>query len=132
MEKIKIASHWDEKYLITFLYTFLAQSDFVVNAEEALVLKTKINNLLSHLFFMSEADKSQTIEEVNNVTNQLSESEKMDLIEFMSNKVELTWDMYEFIINDLNDIAKADQYISVEEHSLMYYVRLKFNKDYLK
>jgi hypothetical protein len=56
----------------------------------------------------------------------------MDLIEFLSNKVELTWDMYQFIINDLNDIAKADQYISVEEHSLMYYVRLKFNKDYLK
>jgi hypothetical protein len=132
MDKIKIATHWDEKYLITFLYIFLAQSDFVVNAQEALVLKTKINNLLIHLFFLSEEEKMKIIEEVNNVSSQFSETEKMDLIEFLSNKVELTWDMYQFIINDLNDIAKADQYISVEEHSLMYYVRLKFNKDYLK
>lgn len=132
MDKIKIASHWDEKYLITFLYTFLAQSDFVVNAEEALVLKTKINNLLFHLFFLTDDEKIKITEEVNNVTSRLDEIEKMDLIEFLSNKVEITWDMYEFIINDLNDIAKADHYISVEEHSLMYFIRLKFNKDYLK
>jgi hypothetical protein len=60
MDKIKIATHWDEKYLITFLYIFLAQSDFVVNAQEALVLKTKINNLLIHLFFLSEEEKMKT------------------------------------------------------------------------
>ncbi len=36
------------------------------------------------------------------------------------------------MISAIEDIAQADNFVTIEEHSLMYYIRLQFKKDYVK
>ncbi len=128
--KDKILEHWDISYLVSFLYIFLAESDFVINKEEAATLNTSLDDTLVRLFFHTEEQKDAIIKEVNTYTHTLDEAEKMDLIEELAKKIDIPFDVYEFIVQELNKIAKSDKYVSVEEHSLLYYIRLKLNKDY--
>ena len=128
--KDKILDHWDINYLVSFLYIFLAESDFVINKEEAISLNECLHDTLINLFFQSENQKDEIIKEVNTYTHKLDESQKMELIEELAKKIDIPFDVYEFIVQELNKIAQSDKYVSVEEHSLMYYIRLKLNKDY--
>ena len=128
--KDKILEHWDINYLVSFLYIFLAESDFVINKEEAATLNASLHNTLVRLFFQSEEQKDAIIKEVNTYTHTLNESQKMSLIEELAKKIDIPFDVYELIVQELNKIAKSDKYVSVEEHSLLYYIRLKLNKDY--
>lgn len=128
--KGKVLEHWDLNYLVSFLYIFLAESDFVISKEEAQTLNQSLRNTLVNVFFLTEEQKDAVLAEVNTYTNKLSEQEKMDLIEALTNKIDIPFNIYELIVQELNKIAKSDKYVSVEEHSLMYYIRLKLNKDY--
>ena len=128
--KDKILEHWDINYLVSFLYIFLAESDFVINREEAATLNTSLHDTLVSLFFQSEEQKDAIIKEVTSYTHTLDEAQKMNLIEELAKKIDIPFDVYEFIVQELNKIAKSDKYVSVEEHSLLFYIRLKLNKDY--
>jgi hypothetical protein len=128
--KGKVLEHWDLNYLVSFLYIFLAESDFVISKEEAQTLNESLRNTLVNVFFLTEEQKDAVLAEVNTYTHKLSEQEKMDLIEALTNKIDIPFNIYELIVQELNKIAKSDKYVSVEEHSLMYYIRLKLNKDY--
>jgi len=130
--KDQILDHWDLNYLVSFLYIFLAESDFVISKEEAHTLNESLHNTLVNVFFLTEKQKDAILAEVNTYTHSLSEEEKMNLIEELTNKNDIPFDIYELIVQELNKIAKSDKYISVEEHSLMYFIRLKLNKDYNK
>ncbi|MFN8417030.1 MAG: hypothetical protein U0U66_11925 [Cytophagaceae bacterium] len=125
-----LAAHWDAKYLISFLYYFLSESDFVINQEEEAVVKRNIHELLINLFFLSPEEKDVVISEVQAVSKQLTEAQKMEVIEDLSKKVDIPWNIYEYMVKELNEIAQADHRISVEEHSLLFYIRLKFRRDY--
>lgn len=130
--KDKILDHWDLNYLVSFLYIFLAESDFVISKEEAQTLNKSLHDTLINVFFLSEEQKDGILAEVNSYTHSLSEKEKMDLIEELTYKIDIPFNIYELVVQELNKIARSDQYISVEEHSLMYFIRLKLNKDYGK
>ena len=130
--KRTIADHWDVKYLISFLYIFLAESDFVIGKEEAEALNKSLHDALVNVFFQTEEEKSKIIAEVNQFSRSISEDDKMELIKELSSKIDINFDLYELIVQQLNVIAKSDKYVSVEEHSLMYYIRLKLNNDYDK
>lgn len=128
--KNEVLEHWDLNYLVSFLYIFLAESDFVISKEEAQTLNESLRNTLVNVFFLTEEQKDAVLAEVNTYTHKLSEQEKMDMIEALTNKIDIPFNIYELIVQELNKIAKSDKYVSVEEHSLMYYIRLKLNKDY--
>jgi hypothetical protein len=128
--KNEILDHWDINYLVSFLYIFLAESDFVVNAEEAAILNKSLRDTLINVFYQTEEQLEGILTEVSTYTHTHSESEKMDLIEALASKIDISFEIYELIVQELNKIAKSDKYVSVEEHSLMYYIRLKLNKDY--
>jgi hypothetical protein len=128
--KDQILEHWDINYLVSFLYIFLAESDFVISKEEAGILNESLHDTLVNVFFKTEEQKDAILKEVNAYTHTLSEDQKMDLIEELTRKIDISFDVYELIVQELNKIAKSDKYISVEEHSLMYFIRLKLNKDY--
>ena len=128
----KLSDHWDIKYLISFLYIFLAESDFVVSREEAEALNKSLNEALVNVFFQTEEEKNAIIAEVNQFSHSISEEEKMELIKELSVRVDISFELYELIVQQLNAIAQSDHNVSVEEHSLMYYIRLKLNKDYNK
>ncbi len=128
--KDKILDHWDLSYLVSFLYIFLAESDFVISKNEAVVLNNSLHDTLVNVFFHTEEQKDAIIKEVNTYTHTLSEDQKMSLIEELTHKIHMPFDVYELIVEELNKIARSDKYITVEEHSLLYYIRLKLNKDY--
>ena len=128
--KDKILEHWDINYLVSFLYIFLAESDFIINRDEAITLNTSLHDTLINVFFQNEQQKEAIVKEVNTYTHTLDEAQKLDLIEELAKRIDIPFDVYELIVQELNKIAKSDKYISVEEHSLMYYIRLKLNKDY--
>lgn len=128
--KSSIAAHWDVKYLISFLYIFLAESDFVISKEEAEALNKSLHEALINVLFQTEEEKNTIIAEVNNFSHSLSEEDKMDLIKELASKIDISFELYELIVQQLNTIAKSDAHVSVEEHSLMYYIRLNLNKDY--
>ena len=121
---------WDDKHLLTFLYIFIADSDFVVTAEEAVSVKKNLEELLVGQFGLSEAEKDRIVAEVKEAEAGMSETDKMETIQELSEKIDLTWDMYQHVVKEMDEIAHSDKYVSVEEHSVMYYVRLKFKKDY--
>jgi len=122
--------HWDDKHLISFLYVFIANSDFVVTPEEAAAVKTNLNELLTGRFGLSESEKDKIVAEVKEAELLMIEEEKMDTIQGLANKIKLDWDTYQYIVKEMDEIAHSDKYVSVEEHSLLYYVRLQFKKDY--
>ncbi len=128
--KNEVLEHWDINYLVSFLYIFLAESDFVVNAEEAATLNKSLRDTLINVFYQTEEQLEGILTEVGAYTHTHSESEKMELIEALASKIDISFEIYELIVQELNKIAKSDKYVSVEEHSLMYYIRLKLNKDY--
>jgi|GEM_PF-2425991 len=128
--KDEILDHWDISYLVSFLYIFLAESDFLINKQEAATLNNSLHNTLVNVFFKSDEQKDAIIKEVNAYTHTLTEEQKMSLIEELAKKIHISFDVYELIVEELNKIAKSDKYITVEEHSLLFYIRLKLNKDY--
>ncbi|WP_299247983.1 hypothetical protein [uncultured Cytophaga sp.] len=128
--KDRLLEHWDINYLVSFLYIFLAESDFVINKEEAIALNDSLHNTLVRVFFQTEEQKDAIIKEVNAYTHTLTETQKMELVETLAKKIDIPFDVYELIVQELNKIAKSDKYVSVEEHSLLFYIRLKLNKDY--
>jgi hypothetical protein len=128
--KDEILDHWDISYLVSFLYIFLAESDFLINKEEAATLNNSLHDTLVNVFFKSDEQKDAIIKEVNAYTHKLTEEQKMSLIEELAKKIDMSFDVYELIVEELNKIAKSDKYITVEEHSLLFYIRLKLNKDY--
>ena len=120
--KDRILDHWDLNYLVSFLYIFLAESDFVISKEEAHTLNQSLHDTLVNVFFLTEKQKDAILAEVNTYTQSLTEEEKMGLIEELTYKIDIPFAIYELIVQELNKIAKSDKYISVEEHSLMYYI----------
>lgn len=128
--KDQILDHWDINYLVSFLFIFLAESDFVISRNEAVTLNESLHNTLVNVFFKTEEQKDAILKEVNAYTHTLSEEQKMNLIEELTHKIDISFEVYELVVEELNKIAKSDKYVSVEEHSLMYFIRLKLNKDY--
>jgi uncharacterized tellurite resistance protein B-like protein len=127
---MNIPTHWDEKYLISFLYVFIAQSDFVLTGEESQSVHRNLEELLKNRFYLLETEMNIVISEVKEAEAELDETQKMETIRVLSEKIDLNLETYRHVVSEMDEIAHADHYVSVEEHSLMYYVRLRFKKDY--
>ncbi len=125
-----IPPHWDHKHLISFLYVFLADSDFVVTEEEAIAVNNNLLELLKDKYSLPLNEVALIIEEIRAFELAQDDAGRMEVIRQLSEKIDLDLSTYEYLIKELDEIAKSDKYVSVEEHSLMYYVRLKFKKDY--
>ena len=121
--------HWNEKHLITFLYISLVVSDFIVSPDERTTLNNNLDELLKGRFQLSDSEKNAVISEVQAFPI-ADDAARMAIIKELSERIELDWETYKFVANELDEIAHSDKYVSIEEHSLMFYIRLKFKKDY--
>lgn len=121
--------HWNEKHLISFLYISLAVSDFIVSPDERITLNSNLDELLKGKFQLSDSEKNAIISEVQSLPV-ADDTARMAIIKELSERIELDWDTYKFVAKELDEIAHSDKYVSIEEHSLMFYIRLKFKKDY--
>jgi hypothetical protein len=121
--------HWNEKHLISFLYISLAVSDFIVSPNERATLNSNLDELLKGRFQLSDSEKNAIISEVQAFPI-ADDAMRMAIIKELSERIELDWDTYKFVASELDEIAHSDKYVSIEEHSLMFYIRLKFKKDY--
>lgn len=121
--------HWNEKHLISFLYISLAVSDFIVSPNERTTLNSNLDELLKGRFQLSDSEKNAIISEVQAFPI-ADDATRMAIIKELSERIELDWDTYKFVANELDEIAHSDKYVSIEDHSLMFYIRLKFKKDY--
>jgi hypothetical protein len=121
--------HWNEKHLISFLYISLAVSDFIVSPNERTTLNSNLDELLKGRFQLSDSEKNAIISEVQAFPI-ADDATRMAIIKELSERIELDWDTYKYVANELDEIAHSDKYVSIEEHSLMFYIRLKFKKDY--
>jgi len=126
---MEIPSHWDEKYVITFLYISISVSDSIVTSKETSVLNNNLDKLLREYFHLSELEKEKIISEVLSFKI-VKEEERREAIKLMSEKVNLDMQTYLYMVDRLNEIIHSDKYVAIEEHSLMYYIRLMFNKNY--
>lgn len=126
---MEIPLHWDEKYVITFLYISVSVSDFIVTSKETTVLNNNLDKLLREYFNLSEQEKEQIISEILAFPIQ-NDAERREAIKLMSERVNLDLQTYLYMVDRLNEIVHSDKYVAIEEHSLMYYIRLKFNKNY--
>ncbi|HAR20653.1 MAG TPA: hypothetical protein DCR46_08320 [Cytophagales bacterium] len=126
---MEIPSHWDEKYVITFLYISISVSDSIVTSKETTVLNNNLDKLLREYFHLSELEKEKIISEVLSFKI-VKEEERREAIKLMSEKVNLDMQTYLYMVDRLNEIIHSDKYVAIEEHSLMYYIRLMFNKNY--
>lgn len=121
--------HWNEKHLISFLYISLAVSDFIVSPDERITLNSNLDELLKGKFQLSDSEKNAIISEVQ-AFPVADDTARMAIIKELSERIELDWETYKFVAKELDEIAHSDKYVSIEEHSLMFYIRLKFKKDY--
>jgi hypothetical protein len=126
---MEIPLHWDEKYVITFLYNSVSVSDFIVTSKETTVLNNNLDKLLREYFNLSEQEKEKIISEILAFPIQ-NDAERREAIKLMSERVNLDLQTYLYMVDRLNEIVHSDKYVAIEEHSLMYYIRLKFNKNY--
>lgn len=125
----EVPLNWNEKHLIVFLYISVATSDSAMSTEKKKVLNDAIEELLRDRYQLSAANLDSLLSEVNSLSIS-NDFERMGVIKELSKRIELDWDTYKYVANKLADIAHADKNVSIEEHSIMYYFRLRFRKDY--
>lgn len=130
--KFEIPAHWDEKQIICCLYYLVADSDNDLRKEEIDVIDLKLDQLLVDTFLVPHDQKYKIANEAMNLAVGLSDQRKTELVRELSSKVNISGDLFVQLISSLEDIAQSDDYVSIEEHSLMYYIRLKFKKDYVR
>ncbi|MBC7390183.1 MAG: hypothetical protein H7329_13280 [Opitutaceae bacterium] len=130
--KLSVPAHWDEKHIISSLYYLVADSDFVVKKEEIDTIDKKLDILLHQTYYVSTEQKYKIANEAMNFAVGLNDVEKLEVVRNLSSNVKFSHELFVQMINDMEDIAQSDDYVSIEEHSLMYYIRLKFKKDYVR
>ena len=125
---IALPVYWDEKYIICSLYYLIAASDYIIKKEEVAVIDQKMEHLLLHSYQLSLDKKESIMAEALSFINKANDQQKMEAIRLFSSKVVLPEELYVEMLHSMEAIALADGNISIEEHSLMYYVKLKFKK----
>ncbi len=121
--------YWDEKHLMCFLYLSVALSDQVITPEEKTVIDLKLKNLLNERYKLSDSEQRSIINEVHRFSSENKDAH-MSTINTLSQKITLAPDTYCFLLNELEEIARANTFVPIEAHSFMFYIRLKFKKDY--
>lgn len=123
-------SNWTEAHLLVFLYQAIALSDYVLKAEEIEIIRSKTNKILYNVYGYGHEEAEKIGNEAKKIADEVSPNDHNQIIEELALKFPLSKSRYNLLIEDLNLIAKSDKYVSIEEHSLMYYIRLQFLKDY--
>ena len=118
--------HWQLPHVICCLYYLVASSDFIVKEEELRVMDHHIDDFLLQHSPELYSQKNELVKEVSAYVSGASELQRMEAVRYFSAKFLLSHDTYFGLIRSLEEIAQADRYISIEEHSMMYYIRLKF------
>ena len=130
--KLLVPTHWDEKHIISSLYYLVADSDSNIKKEEIETIDKKLDILLHQTFYVSVEQRNHIEREAMKFAVGLNDAEKLAVVRNLSAKIILSNDLFVQMITDMEDIAQSDDYVSIEEHSLMYYIRLKFKKDYVR
>ena len=130
-KKFQIPTHWDEKQIICSLYYLVANSDNDLKKEEVTMIDRKLDALMS-TFMLAPDQKYKIANEAMNLVLSLDDQVKIEFVKELSSQVIFSPEMFTQVLTSLEDIAQSDDYVSIEEHSLMYYIRLKFKKDYAR
>ena len=130
--KLSIPAHWDEKHIISSLYYLVADSDSILKKEETETIEKKLDLLLHQHFYVTSEQRYKIATEAMNFSVGLNDAEKLESVRNLSAMIKLPAELFVQMISDMEDIAQSDDYVSIEEHSLMYYIRLKFKKDYVR
>lgn len=118
--------HWQLPHVICCLYYLVASADFIVKEEEQKVIDHQLDDFLLQYFPEQYSEKQALAMEVVTYVNEANDLQKMEAVRYFATKFVLNYSMYFELIKSLEEIAQADRYISIEEHSMMYYIRLKF------
>jgi len=124
-------AYWDEKYVICALYYLLADSDFELKREEIKVIDKKLDTLFSDSLLYSDS-KYKIANEVMSYVLGLNNEEKTQAIRHLAQIAALSHDTYVMLMHDLEEIALSDDYVCIEEHSIMFFIRLMFKKNYVR
>lgn len=123
-------SNWTEAHLVVFLYRAIALSDYILKPEEVEIIRIKTNKILYNTYGCGHEEVQKICALVDKTANEIEPIKHNEIIEELAKKYPLSKTRYDILIEDLNQIARSDKYVSIEEHSLMYYIRLQFLKDY--
>lgn len=129
--KLVYPIQWSEKYAICILYHLVAYADATIKKEEMEMVKRKMDRLFEGDQLTPE-EKEKIASDVTQYVIGLSDANKKEAIKYFSEKIHLSHEMFIQTMKDLEDIAQSDDYVSIEEHSLMYYIRLKFKRNYVR
>ncbi|MBC7450476.1 MAG: hypothetical protein H7259_03195 [Cytophagales bacterium] len=129
--KNDVTAHWDIKYFVPFMYLFVVESNKQISQNKWNVLDHYLHTTLTHVFFLDEHEKWTIINEVKQLSHSLTDIQKMAVIKDVAARIYISRDLYEMIVDDLNAIARSDKFVSVEEHSSMFFIRLHIKKDYI-
>ncbi|MBC7388369.1 MAG: hypothetical protein H7329_04095 [Opitutaceae bacterium] len=121
----------DEKHAIAILYYLIADADFNISESESALIDKKIEDLFADAD-MDYYEKRDLVGKIIDYSIGLNDNLKKETVKYLSERVKFTHEQYIKLIQDLDDIARCDNYISIEEHSLMFYIRLKFKKNYAR
>ena len=123
--------YWDEKYVTCALYYLVADCDFELKREEITIIDRKLDFLFQNELLYSDS-KYKIANEVMSYVLGLSNEKKTEAVRYLSDKVSLSHESFVQVMQDLEEIALSDDYISVEEHSFMYFIRLMFRRNYVR
>lgn len=124
-------AYWNEKYVICALYYLLADCDFELKKEEVKVIDQKLTTLFSDSLLYSDS-KYKIANEVMSYVLGLSNEEKTEAVRHLAKITTLTHESYIKLMQDLEEIALSDDYVCIEEHSFMFFIRLMFKKNYTR
>lgn len=118
--------HWQLPHVICCLYYLVASSDFIIKEEEQAAIDRHLDAFLLQDAPDLYSKKNELVAEVAAYVNAANDLQKMEAVRYFATKFSLTHTMYYALVKSLEEIAQADKYIAIEEHSMMYYIRLKF------
>ncbi len=129
--KFTCPAYWDEKYVICALYYLVADCDFELKKEEIRTIDKKLDYLFEDSLLYSDS-KYKIANEVMSYVLGLSNEKKTEAVKYLSNKVTFSHEVFIKVMKDLEEIAISDDYVCIEEHSFMYFIRLMFRRNYAR
>lgn len=112
-----------EEY-ICYLYLAIADADMNIVAKEIAAVEAGLKKLKERYYPQSAEALDTLIPTMKHYIQTQSEQEKRDIIERLSKRFPLDFDIKIDIIGDMHELIHADEFVAMSEYNMLNYIRV--------
>ena len=121
-----VLTNWKVEEYIAYLYLSIATADMEVSKQEMEMIHKRLDLLLKCYYPKIHVDVMFLLNNLRALTETKSELEKMEMIDELTLKHRLSYEVKTQIVSDLMELVSVDDKVAFSEYHLMHYIRASF------